>query len=79
MHHYGSFTGRGLARLAKIIRPWFCPTLFSPRHAAHSKTVRGVAIDALTMEVYSGSADCTVKVSGKGMGCGYRPLGCGYG
>ena len=52
-----------------------CATLFPPHHVAHSKTVRGVAIDALTMEVYSGSADCTVKVSGKGMGCGYQPLG----
>ena len=29
---------------------------------AHAKCVRGVAIDALTMEVYSGSADSTVKV-----------------
>ena len=30
--------------------------------SAHAKAVRGVAIDALTMEVYSGSADKTVKV-----------------
>ena len=29
---------------------------------AHAKAVRGVAIDALTMEVYTGSADRTVKV-----------------
>lgn len=31
--------------------------------------MRGVAIDALTTEVYSGSADCTVKV-GVVRGCG---------
>ena len=31
--------------------------------SAHEKCVRGVAIDALTMEVYSGSADSTLKVS----------------
>ena len=31
-------------------------------YLAHSKGVRGVAVDALTMEVYSGSADSTVKV-----------------
>ena len=30
--------------------------------SAHAKAVRGVAIDALTMEVHSGSADKTVKV-----------------
>ena len=36
--HCGSLTGRGLARVAKIIHPWFCPTLFSPHHAAHYKT-----------------------------------------
>ena len=29
---------------------------------AHAKSVRGVAVDALTMEVYSGSGDRTVKV-----------------
>ena len=29
---------------------------------AHAKAVRGVAMDALTMEVYTGSADGTVEV-----------------
>ena len=32
-----------------------CPT-------AHSGCVRGVAIDAVNMEVFSGSADKTIKV-----------------
>ncbi len=30
---------------------------------AHKGGVRGVAIDGLTMEVYSGAADRTIKVS----------------
>ena len=29
---------------------------------AHSKPVRGVAIDAVNMEVFSGSSDSTIKV-----------------
>ena len=30
--------------------------------AAHLKSVRGVAVDNMNMEVFSGSADSTVKV-----------------
>ena len=29
---------------------------------AHSKLVRGVAVDAVNMEIFSGSADSTIKV-----------------
>lgn len=41
--------------------PFISVTLYL---VAHSKAVRGVAVGALTMEVYSGSADRTVKVGG---------------
>ena len=37
--------------------------LFFPFYVtAHSKPVRGVAVDAVNMEIFSGSADSTLKV-----------------
>ena len=45
---------------------------------AHSKPVRGVAVDALNMEVFSGSSDSTIKVATSHTLCkveqGYKEL-----
>ena len=39
-----------------------CDVILSHMHSGHSGPVRGVAVDSLNMEVFSGSGDGTIKV-----------------
>ncbi len=39
-----------------------CDVILSHMHIGHSGPVRGVAVDSLNMDVFSGSGDGTIKV-----------------